>query len=203
MTGKVTPKRLPSPRTLLGWDGTDFFALRVDDDHHLQIDVLSTVMDAAAATEATLASVDGYLGLLSVLWNCLRTVGTDRFMVKGEDQLFSFKGRLAVGTLSVVSGADGYVDSASPLDGEVWVVTTAAAHLQNRGASRIQMSNQRGADYVGFFDETRAFAAFERAVWQGMTILEHEDIIRAYLTGALVADEGNVDLTGYKMTVET
>ncbi len=57
MVGNVTPKRLPRPRTLLGWDGTDFFALKVDDSGHLQIDVLSSVMDADAATAAAQASL--------------------------------------------------------------------------------------------------------------------------------------------------
>lgn len=39
MTGKVTPKRLPLPRTMLGWDGTDFHAVKVKDDGTLLVEV--------------------------------------------------------------------------------------------------------------------------------------------------------------------
>ncbi len=35
--GKVTPKRMPSPRTMLGHDGTDFVALKTDADGRLVV----------------------------------------------------------------------------------------------------------------------------------------------------------------------
>lgn len=42
--------------TLLGYDGTDFRNLLVDDTGALQVDVLTTAINALAATEATLAT---------------------------------------------------------------------------------------------------------------------------------------------------
>lgn len=42
--------------TLLGYDGTDFRNVHVDAAGDLQVDVLTTAMDALAATEATLAT---------------------------------------------------------------------------------------------------------------------------------------------------
>ncbi|GAI88225.1 unnamed protein product [marine sediment metagenome] len=37
MDGKVTPKRMPSPVTPLGYDGTDFHALKVDSKRRLSV----------------------------------------------------------------------------------------------------------------------------------------------------------------------
>lgn len=37
MPDKVTPRRLPHPRTAVGWDGTDFFAIKVDSEGRLKL----------------------------------------------------------------------------------------------------------------------------------------------------------------------
>ncbi len=109
MTGKVTPKRLPKPRTMLGWDGTDFFAIRVDDDGHLQIDILTIPLPTDAATDTALkavrdrigaltspaaGSVNKYLeqclirlGLIDNLPAALRTVGADALIAAGTDHV--------------------------------------------------------------------------------------------------------------------
>ncbi|GAH95268.1 unnamed protein product [marine sediment metagenome] len=59
MTGKVTPKRLPSPRTMLGHDGTDFHAVKVNEDGELHLawpDLPTTTMIRNVTT--TLADVE-------------------------------------------------------------------------------------------------------------------------------------------------
>jgi len=46
----VTPKEVPEPRSALGYDGTNFYVLKVDSDGHLQIDVLDSALPDGAAS---------------------------------------------------------------------------------------------------------------------------------------------------------
>lgn len=109
MTGKVTPKRLPSPRTMLGWDGTDFFALKVDGSGHLQIDILTIPLPDDAATDTALKAVRDRIGaltspaagsvnarlasmyvslqLIDNLPAALRTVGANALIAAGTDSV--------------------------------------------------------------------------------------------------------------------
>lgn len=125
-----------------------------------------------------------------------------RAQVRGEDQFFSITDRLALERAVVVSGADGWVESDSPPAGQLWVVTNITAHLAARALTRIMIGTMVGAIFVTISDELRAFAAGERSVWTGMQVLTPGDTFRAYYFGALAADLGYVDITGYRMTLE-
>ncbi len=71
---EVTPKEAPDPRSLLGYDGTDFYVLKVDGDGHLQIDDLGlATLPVAHRVIMTLADTE-YSQLLPA--NC------KRFLVK-------------------------------------------------------------------------------------------------------------------------
>ncbi|GAJ19150.1 unnamed protein product, partial [marine sediment metagenome] len=100
MDGKVTPKRMPSPRTALGYDGTDFHALKVDSKRRLS--------------------------------------------VRGEDQLFSYKEPLLNTRNAAISGADGYSNSNTVSEGEVWVVTSVSAIDMTSPTTEIIMMIWRG-----------------------------------------------------------
>lgn len=80
----VKPKEAPYPMAVLGFDGTDFYVLKTDDAGHPQIDVLSTIMDAAAATAANQATMITALQLIDDLRNALDSVGTDELDVNVE-----------------------------------------------------------------------------------------------------------------------
>ncbi|GAJ02098.1 unnamed protein product, partial [marine sediment metagenome] len=72
---------------MLGWDGTDFHAVKVGVDGELQI---------------------AELALIALIRNALQTVGADRLIVRGEDQLFSFKDTLEEwiqGNLTIANGS--------------------------------------------------------------------------------------------------
>jgi len=62
MARRVYPDKLPNGVAVLGWDGSDFRVIRVDGDHNLQVDTLSSALPADAATETTLALIEGRLG---------------------------------------------------------------------------------------------------------------------------------------------
>jgi len=66
---EIIPNHVPSPRTLLAWDGTAYRPATIDAAGHLQIDVLTSGLPAGAATEATLATLatDARLELVRLL----------------------------------------------------------------------------------------------------------------------------------------
>jgi len=78
---EILPAHVPMPRCVIGWDGTRYRAFAVDSDGQLQIDVLSTVMDAAAATAANQATMITALQLIDDLRNALGSVNTDDLQV--------------------------------------------------------------------------------------------------------------------------
>ncbi len=170
----------PSPRTALFWNGAAWQWALVDAQGHLQIDV------------QTILGLEG----------ALRSVGTDRLMVRGENQLFSYRRPLASVNTTVISGADGFVNSLSPPDGIIWIVTNVAASDRTSPTTehRYYLSVAMGAAY--FYRQTEALAQNIPSVWNGLQALEHDDFIQVYLMGGLGADNGRVELSGYEMTRE-
>lgn len=104
---KVKPDRAPFPNTPVGWDGTTYLALTVDESGHLQIDTLSSALPSGAATDTVLQAVRDRLGaltspaagsanklltdaltalqLIDNLQAALGSVGTDLLLFKADD----------------------------------------------------------------------------------------------------------------------
>ncbi|MBA7613091.1 hypothetical protein ES703_20334 [subsurface metagenome] len=170
----------PSPRTALFWNGTAWQWALVDAAGHLQIDV------------QTILGLEG----------ALQSVGTDRLIVRGEDQLFSFLGTLANARTADISGADGFVDSTPVAAGEVWAIThvVPSDNTSPTTAHRADVDHDGGA-----FRVSRQVTAFAAAIASYHTIavfLDPSDFIRVYFTGGLVGDKCTVRLHGYRMTLE-
>lgn len=159
MTGKVTPRRLPFPRTMLGHDGTDFHAIKV--------------------------GADG---------------GP---IVRGEDQLFSFKSTLLSVRNHAISDADGYSDSHIVPAGEVWVVTSVSVIDMTSPTTEVIIQIRRGASNY-YFHEEEAYKSAGRA-WtvQCAKHLTVDDLVRVYFIGGLAGDECWITLTGHRMTKES
>jgi len=199
---EVYPVHVPAPRCVIGWDGTAYRAFTVDATGHLQVDALSSVLPTGAATAANQALILAQVQLIEDLRNALQSVATDRLQVRGENQLFSFKGALQVYFGGAVSGADGYADSPVVPAGEVWVVTTIAARDVTRTLTGVEMTNYHvGYDYrVHHLVQT--IPVDVSVCWGGHTYLGVDDFVRVYYEGSLAGDIVVVHLTGYRMTVE-
>jgi len=124
-------------------------------------------------------------------------------IVRGEDQLFSFKGVLASQTNGAISGADGYFDSPAVPAGEFWKVTnvvtadTVGATTEHRYVARHDGTN------VIFYTSRVAYAIGEYSVWGGELWLDPGDVIRIEYYGSGAADWAWLNITGYRMTLET
>ena len=199
---EIIPNHVPSPRALLALDGTAYRPITIDAAGHVQIDVLASGLPAGAATAANQALILAQVQLIEDLRNALQSVATDRLKVRGEDQLFSFKGVLANTRNAVIFGANGYVDSQPVPANTIWCVTNFKAfNNTSPTTAHIYELNHDGARY-GFGDEVAAFAAGDPSYWSGFLWLDPSDTIRVYFTGGLVGDTCYIVLTGYIMTLE-
>ena len=133
----------------------------------------------------------------------LRVDTSGRASVRGEDQLFSFQGVLAVQTHGNPSGADGYIASPAVPAGQVWVVTAVTVRDLTRALTAIRFDAYHdGGDYV-FGAVSRAIAASEPVPWSGHVYLDAGDAILGYMTGCQAGDNCQIWCVGYRMTAET
>jgi hypothetical protein len=191
------------PRALLGYDGTNFYVLKVDSDGHLQVDVLSSALPSGAATAANQASMVTALQLIDDLQKALQSVATDRLVVRGEDQLFSLKGVLAVSTSGNPSGANGYIESPAVPEGEYWVVTNVVIRDNNTALTSVRFRLRHDGNEYDFGGVTKAVVAGECVPWNNVMYADESDTIRAYLAGCAAGDTCYIWVTGHRVTVES
>jgi len=129
--------------------------------------------------------------------------GCEKLHVRGEDQVFSLKGVLAEHYAGAISGADGYLRTTAVPGGEYWIVTTILSRDVTTATTAHLISNRHDETNVPLYEQIQAFGAGVRSVWGGMTLLDSSDQIQASFTGGLAGDTCTIDITGYKMTIET
>jgi len=189
--------------TLLGYDGTDFYNLKVDADGHLQVDCLSSALPAGAATEAKQDTEIATLELIALIRNALQSVDTDRLIVRGEDQLFSIDGVVWKTRDAVISGANGYIDSDAVPAGKIWIITTIKI-LDLTSPTTLHYFNVKHEGTVyGFYSVEQAFGAGDPSYFKGQVYLTAGDTFRFNFTGGLVGDRCYTWIGGYQMTAET
>ncbi len=192
----------PSPRTALFWNGAAWQWARVDAAGHLQIDVLTIAAGVDVATAANQALMITALQLIDNLVVALGGPGNVRLQVRGEDQLFSIDKILISHRSAVISGADGWIDSHSPIAGEYWIVTNVVAWDEDNANTAHHYIAKSGAPEAHFHSITRAIAANEYTSWSGHLFLDEDATVRVLFTGGLAGDNCNIDVTGYVMTLE-
>ncbi len=128
--------------------------------------------------------------------------GREKSQAKGEDQLLSFRERLASTRSAVISGADGYLDSNAVTAGQIWKVTNIRAVDLTTATTEHEYMIQRGATFWYFCHPRAALAANVSSFYHGELWLEPTDVVRVYFTGGLVGDTCIVTLTGLVMTKE-
>ena len=198
---KVVPPGAPAPQSVLGWDGTDFYVLRVDATGHLQVDALTTALPAGAATAAHQITQITALQLIDNLVGALQSVATDRLKVRGEGQLFALGRPWAVRATLVATAVNHSLDSGGVPAGWYRVVTT----MMMRNASGVTTQHLLGAVHDGIDSDVVGRAAVpqnEGTSFAGQIVQDVGDVVYGAFTGCAI---GNVLLfccTGYEMPVE-
>ncbi len=178
---EIIPNHVPSPRTLLAWDGAAYRPVAIDALGRLNVNVLTN------------------LGLD----DALQSVATDRLIVRGEDQVFSYNQPVVKVLTAVISGADGFIASDSPPDGFVWVITNIGASDRTGVTTEHRYYMFDLVTQAQYFRSVLAFGVSEISFWGGHLYLEHDDVVRVYFIGGLVGDSCRIELVGYEMTKET
>ena len=166
-------------------------------------EVTSSVLPTGAANATNQATMITALQLIDDLRAALQSVATDRLIVRGDDQLFSFKERLISRREAVISGAAGFVDSNSPAAGQIWVVTNVGAADLTTATTEHRFYQRDGGLEACIHRQTEAFGLNGNSHWHGHIYLKEDDEVRVFFAGALAGDTCRVDLTGYIMTLET
>lgn len=198
----IIPNHVPSPRTLLAWDGTAYRPVTIDATGHIQVDVLGSALPAGAATEANQLTEITALQLIDDLRNALHSVNTDELVVRGEDQLFSFLDALAYGIGGAVSGAGGMIESAAVPAGEIWVVTHLSAWDTTSATTAHRYEFNRGGTLteIAFMSEARP--AYSTSSIATHIYMKAGDKIRFGFVGSLAGDVVGGFIHGYSMTKE-
>ena len=141
--------------------------------------------------------------LLQDLTNTLLSINTDQLTVRSQDQLFSFKGTLASYRTTLISGANGYLDSETPPAGQAWALSNIGAINSTRANTAHRYRLYRNAVSYIVEDVTQAIPIATWTRVRGDVFLEPGDVIRTYFVGGQVGDTVRIDMTGYIMTLET
>jgi len=178
-------------------------ALGSEDTDDLQVDVKTSALPAGAATLAEQQTQTTALQVIDNLSDALQSVATDQLQVRGEDQLFSFKGVLCSYRTAKISGADGYIDSNPVPAGEIWCVTSIGANDIDTATTRHRYLLSHPPAATRFYKVDAVIAATDYTYWGGWIWLDPGDTIRVNFIGGLVNDDCAVALTGHIMTLET
>ncbi len=189
------------PRTIFGSDGSNWYAILVDSDGHVKIDVVSTTLPTDAATQTTLALVKTAVEKIDDLQGALGSVATDilRVASKGGDKIFGFESVVADVVVTTISGAGGYIQSTVVPTGKVWLITTVMAKDKTSATTRMLFTSLRSGVEYDFYHQKKAFAADEDMCWEGQLYLGAADRVRVYFVGGLAGDNCLVTITGVQM----
>ena len=208
----VATSALPTGAATAAKQDTQTTALQLIDDlrnalgsvntDDLQVDVKTSALPTGAATAAKQDTQTASLQLMDDLQAALHSVNTDELVMRGENQLFSYKEPLFDYREAVVSSADGYLDSNSPGAGLIWKVTNIRS-TDNTTATTDHRHHARhaGTSYP-FHGVLAPLAVGQGAFYHGELWLEAGDFIRVHFIGSAAADTCRIDLTGYVMTKE-
>lgn len=178
-------------------------ALDTIDTDELVVNVDQSVLPPTAAIDAHQLTQITALQKLDDLQDALQSTALDRLLVRGMDQLFSFKAVLAEKINAIISGAGGFIDSDPCPANTIWCVTNIQAFDATNPTTEHRFQLRHDGISYGIGEQTAALAALDSSYWNGLTWLDYQDTIRVYYIGALAGDTCYILLSGYAMTLET
>jgi len=127
---KVKPDDLFNPVCVVGVDSDgNYHVLKIDATGLLQVDATLTTPTGGWANASQQGNILSRLVLIDNLRKALASQDTDKLVVRGEDQLFSYKGQLReVGHSACSNGVNLTLHGSIVPSGEVWVVTAASCY---------------------------------------------------------------------------
>jgi len=169
----------------------------------IDVNVERSVLPTGAATLAEQQTQTTALERIDDLKTALQSIGLDRLLVRGQDQIHSFKDIARVVAVDTVSGADGFLDTPPVPAGQIWVITNVrAVDGTTPTTDHWYIARTLAFDYE-FDRQTAAFAAGLPSFSHNWVWLKQNDVIRVQFIGSLAGDICAITAIGHVMTKET
>jgi len=198
------------PRTLYASDGSNWYAVLVDSDGHVKIDVVSLPLPTDAATATNQSTMITALQLIDDLRNALGSVNTDDLQVDVK----TYPGSNALGnipfgynnrywerqyTLNAAAGTNFLAGTAVPA-GEIWVVTNLRGVNANTNVSALTLQAYDGSTTIVLANKLSPGINVD-VIWSGQAFLKAGDYVQARFDSCVAGDDLYLDIMGYKMKV--
>ena len=203
MANEIIPDSNPNPESALGYDGTDFRTLKVDTDGHPQVDVLTSALPAGAATAENQNAQLMELELIDDLRSALASVGTNTLLVKGKDQLFSFKDQILMHVTTLATTATMTLISDAVPAGEIWEVTHVSARNNTRAALLLMFGIRLNSTTCYWLASGSTESMGVPFGFVCHMYLKAGNRVAVYFGSCMENDSLEMNVNGYKMTKET
>jgi len=198
------------PRTLFASDGSNWYAVLVDSDGHVKIDVVSLPLPTDAATATNQTTMITALQLIDDLRAALGSVNTDDLQVDvktypGVNALlnipFGYNDRYLEekSNLNATAGTNVLLSTVVPA-GEVWVANSLVGVNATTNPTAIRLGIYDGATYYTLFEKLTP-GSNARVSLNVPMYLKAGDYLFAYFSGCVAGDDLYLDANGYKMKV--
>lgn len=116
--------------------------------------------------------------------------------------MFSFKAVLAQIVTGLIDGAGGSINTLLVPVGEIWALTNIASSDRSSATTNQVVRVIHDGISIWVTETRRAIVAGELVPWRGHLYLDAADYVRVCFAGGLAGDTVEINLMGYRMTVE-
>jgi len=178
-------------------------ALHSIDTDEIVARIEHSVLPDGASTAAAQATQLTALQKIDDLQDALESKALDRLLVRGMDQLFSYKQTLALSaTTNDADAGTNTLASGTVPAGEIWHVTHLSAINQTTVSTRVELEAKILGAMIRLVSDVTP-PAWQSTEWQGDCWLVEDDWVQAGFRGCNLGDDLRFFATGQIMTLET
>ena len=189
------------PRMLYASDGSKWYAILVDSDGHVKIDVVTSALPTDAATATNQTTMITALQLIDDLRAALGSVATDKLLVasKSGDKIFGFESIVeeTKSNLSLAAGTNSLLGTAVPT-GKVWKITRVTTRYTGTVPTSLWITVEGLADGIGLLDQKSPVSGQDYG-WTGEIYLQAADYVAVTVYGATLNDDLLFNYAGVQM----
>jgi hypothetical protein len=189
------------PRMLYASDGSNWYAILVDSDGHVKIDVVSLPLPTDAATATNQTTMITALQLIDDLRNALGAVATDKILVasKSGDKIFGFESVInELDAFTLAAGSSIATSDAVPA-GKVWCITGSSVINNTRAATSVYGGVMKGAVPIYLFSNPIGMGQYVPSCFTITFYLAATDKIFFQLGGGQDGDSIYISYSGVQM----
>ena len=176
------------PRMLFASDGSNWYAVQVDSDGHVKVDVISAALPTDAATQTTLASV----------LTALQTI--DDFAL-GTNKLFGYYDTLTTEkSTTTLPAGDSFLHGDTVPAGELWVVEVCVMRYVGTAPTALLIYKNDGITYYAVEHQATIVSGRHYPINRTL-FLKAGERLSCQVIGATLNDDLYFRYLGYKMKI--